>query len=136
MKFLIDNPTNIFLLILAISSGAALLFLALQNRGAKATPLQATQLMNQGKSLILDVRSGEDFALNHVREAKNIALADLSGRINELNKFKAHPVIVVCGNGNLSSKATAILQAAGFERAVSLEGGLVAWQAAGLPTVK
>lgn len=136
MKFIFDNTTNIFLLALALSSGAALLFLSLQSRGAKASPLQATQLMNQGKSLILDVRSSEEFAQGHVREAKNIALADLSTRLGELNKFKAQAVIVVCGNGNLSARATTILQAAGFERAVRLDGGLAAWQAAGLPIAK
>lgn len=136
MKFIFDNTTNIFLLVLALSSGAALLFLSLQSRGAKASPLQATQLMNQGKSLILDVRSSEEFALGHVREAKNIALADLSNRLGELNKFKTQAVIVVCGNGNLSARATTILQAAGFERAVRLDGGLAAWQAAGLPIAK
>ena len=136
MKFIFDNTTNIFLLILALSSGAALLFLSLQSRGAKASPLEATQMMNQGKSLILDVRSSDQFAQGHLRDAKNIALADLSTRLGELNKFKAQAVIVVCGNGNLSARATTILQAAGFERAVRLDGGLAAWQAAGLPIAK
>jgi rhodanese-related sulfurtransferase len=136
VKFIFDNTTNIFLLILALSSGAALLFLSLQSRGAKASPLEATQMMNQGKSLILDVRSSDQFAQGHLRDAKNIALADLSTRLNELNKFKAQAVIVVCGNGNLSARATTILQAAGFERAVRLDGGLAAWQAAGLPIAK
>lgn len=93
-------------------------------------------MMNQGKSLILDVRSSDQFAQGHLRDAKNIALADLSTRLGELNKFKAQAVIVVCGNGNLSARATTILQAAGFERAVRLDGGLAAWQAAGLPIAK
>ncbi len=133
MKFIIDN---IFLLGLALASGAALLYLSLQNLGAKASALQATQLMNRGKTLILDVREAGEFANAHLRDAKNIALAELSTRLKELEKFKALPVIVVCQNGNQSSKATAQLQRAGFEQAVSLEGGLAAWQAAGLPTTK
>ncbi len=133
MKFIIDN---IVLIVLAISSGAALLFLSLQNRGAKATPIAATQLMNRGKTLVLDVRTSTEFATGHLRDAKNIALGDLAKRIGELEKFKSTQVIVVCRSGNLSSRATLLLQRAGFANVVSLEGGLTAWQAAGLPTTK
>ena len=46
MKFIIDN---IWLVVLALGSGAALLIPALQRSGAKVSVLQATQLMNQGK---------------------------------------------------------------------------------------
>jgi rhodanese-related sulfurtransferase len=133
VKFIIDN---IMLIALATSSGLALLFLSLQSRGAKATPIAATQLMNRGKTLILDVRNSTEFATGHLREAKNIALAELGQRIGELEKFKTVPVIVVCQSGTLSSRATLQLQRAGFANAVSLEGGLTAWQAAGLPTAK
>lgn len=133
VNFIIDN---IFLVGMAAASGSALLYLSLQNLGAKASALQATQLMNRGKTLILDVRDAAQFANAHLRDAKNITLSELSARLNELEKFKSLPVIVVCQNGNQSSKATAQLKRAGFDQAVSLEGGLTAWQTAGLPTTK
>jgi rhodanese-related sulfurtransferase len=133
VKFIIDN---ILLLGLVLLSGGALLWPVLQRRGAKATPLQATQLINQGKTTILDVRAAVDFAKGHLRDAKNIPLADLPKRIGELDKVKAKPVLVVCQSGDLSSKATMQLQKDGFAEAVSLEGGLAAWQTLGLPLAK
>ena len=59
MKFFIDN---IFILGLVLVSGGALLVPAVMRRGAKVTMLEATQLMNQGKALVLDVRTPAEFA--------------------------------------------------------------------------
>jgi rhodanese-related sulfurtransferase len=133
VKFLIDN---IWLILLALISGGALLWPALQRRGAKVSPLQATQLINQGKALILDVREPAEFATGHLREARNIPLKELPNRMGELDKFKSRPVIAVCQNGVASAKAAAQLGKAGFAEAVSLDGGLSAWQTQGLPLVK
>lgn len=133
VKFLIDN---IFLIALVVISGGALLVPLLQRRGTKVTTLQATQIINQGKTLILDVSDAADFAKGHLREAKNIPLKDLTTRLVEIDKFKAKTVIVVCPNGVQSSKATARLKSAGFNDVHSLSGGLTSWQTQGLPTVK
>ena len=133
MNFIIDN---IFVVAIAVVSGAALLWPALAPRGKRATPLQATQMINRGKTVVLDVRSSEEFAAGHVRDAKNIPLADLTNRIGELDKSKSRTVIVVCQTGARADKAVRQLQAAGFEDAHALEGGLAAWKAAGLPVTK
>lgn len=133
MKFIIDN---IFLIILALASGGALVFNTLQRVGAKVTALQATQLINQGKTVVVDVRSPEDFAAGHIRDAKNIPLKELKGRIAELEKFKARPVVVVCNKDLQSNKAASILKKEGFGEAVSLLGGMQEWQTQGLPMTK
>ena len=133
VKFIIDN---IFLFGLVVVSGAALLWPSLQRRGTKVSLLQATQLINQGKTLILDVRAAAEYAAGHLRDARNIPQKELSKRLAELDKFKTKSVIVVCANGVQSSKATAQLKSAGFNDVYSLDGGLAAWQAQGLPTVK
>jgi rhodanese-related sulfurtransferase len=44
-------------------------------------------------------------------------------------------VIVFCSEGYTSSLAAAALQDLGVRNATDLDGGFVAWQAAGLPTV-
>ena len=44
-------------------------------------------------------------------------------------------VIVFCSEGYTSSLAAAALQELGVRRATDLEGGFLAWQAAGLPVV-
>ena len=133
VNFILDN---IYVVAIAVISGAALLWPALAPRGKRATPLQATQMINRGKTVVLDVRSADEFAAGHVRDAKNIPLADLGNRIGELDKSKSRTVIVVCQTGARADKAVRQLQAAGFEDAHALEGGLTAWAAAGLPVTK
>ena len=133
MKFFIDN---IFIVALVLLSGGALLVPAVMRRGAKVSLLQATQLMNQGKTLVLDVRTPAEFSTGHVRDAKNIALNELAGKLAELEKYKDKPVIVVCQSGIRSTKALTLLKKAGFNQAVSLDGGMADWLKQGLPSVK
>jgi rhodanese-related sulfurtransferase len=51
----------------------------------------------------------------------------------ELAADLARPVIVVCHEGYQSSLVAATLQQLGYARATDLDGGFVAWRAAGLP---
>ena len=133
MKFIVDN---IFLIGLALISGGALLLPSLQRRGSRLSLLQATQRINQGRTTILDVREPAEFAAGHMRDSKNIPLAELPNRIGELEKSKTKPVIVVCQTGTRSAKAEAQLKKAGFAEVSCLDGGIAAWQAQGLPVVK
>lgn len=136
MKFFVDNIYNALLLVLLLVSGGALLWPVLQRRGEKVSLLQATQLINSGKSVILDVRDAAEFEGGHIRDSRCIPLKQLAGRIAELDKLKSKAVIVVCQSGVRSAKATALLKSAGFAEVYSLLGGLSAWQAQGLPTIK
>lgn len=133
MKFIIDH---IFTVALVLISGGFLLLPALQPRGKRASALQVTQIINRGKSTVVDVRTPAEFAAGHLRDAKNIPLADFGTRIGELEKSKGRSVVVVCQTGARSDKAVRQLAAAGFDDVVSLDGGLTAWQAAGLPVAK
>ena len=133
MKFIIDN---IWLIGLVFLSGGALLWHSLQQRGTQLSLFQATQLINQGKAAFLDIRDPYDFAAGHVRDAKNIPLKELPQRAGELEKFKSKAVIIVCSSGMQSGKAAALLKRAGFNEVYSLDGGLAAWQAQGLPIAK
>jgi rhodanese-related sulfurtransferase len=133
VKFIIDN---IWLVAMALVSGGALLWPNLQRRGDKVSLLQATQLINQGKSLILDVREPAQFAAGHLAGARNIPLKELPNRVGELDKFKAKSVITVCQTGMQSAKAALQLKKAGFNEVFSLDGGVAAWQAQSLPLIK
>jgi len=133
VKFILDN---VWLIGIALLSGGALIWPNLQRRGAKVSTLQATQLINQGRGIIVDVRDPAEFSAGHLRDAKNIPLGELSNRIGELDKFKSKAVIVVCQTGARSPKAAAQLKKAGFSEAFSLDGGVAAWQAQGLPLAK
>ena len=133
MKFFIDN---IWLVAVMLVSGGMLLFPVLQRRGSKLSVLQATQLINQGKAVLVDVREPGEFAEGHVLDARNIPLKDLEQRLGELDKAKAKTVIAICQTGVRSASAAGKLQKAGFAEACSLEGGLDAWRGQGLPVVK
>ena len=56
--------------------------------------------------------------------------AIMSGAGGDLDKAK--PVAVICRTGNRSELATMMLQARGYD-AHNVEGGMEAWDAAGLP---
>lgn len=133
MKFFLDN---IWLIGIAIISGGALLWPALQGRGPRLSTLQATQLINQGKGVVVDVREPAEFSAGHLRDAKNIPLGELSKRAGELDKYKGKAIIAVCQSGTRSAKAASQLKKAGFAEAFSLEGGVAAWTAQGLPVTK
>jgi rhodanese-related sulfurtransferase len=133
VKFFIDN---IFLIAIALVSGGALLWPMLTQRGKRATPQDVTLLINRSKATIVDVRDAMEFAEGHLPEAKNIPLADLDKRIGELEKFKSKRVVVVCKTGARASSAAAKLAKAGFADVVNLDGGVAAWQKAGLPLAK
>jgi rhodanese-related sulfurtransferase len=134
VKFILDHLLTVAIVVL---SGGALLWTALAPRGRQASPLQATQMINRGRSTaIVDVRTPAEFAAGHLRDAKNIPLADLGTRIGELDKAKVKTVILVCQNGTRTDKAARLLKTAGFEDIYGLEGGIAGWTAAGLPVTK
>ena len=134
MKFIIDHFITVAI---AVLSGGALLWLSLAPRGRQLSPLQATQLINRGKTTaVIDVRSTDAFAAGHLRDARHIPLADLATRAGELDKAKIKTVIVIDQDGKQADKAARLLKTAGFEDIYGLEGGVAAWTAAGLPLIK
>ena len=134
MNFILDHLLTVAI---AVISGGALLFTSLAPRGRQATPLQVTQMMNRGKATaVVDVRTAEEYAGGHLRDAKSMPLADLGNRIGEIDKAKVKTVIVVDQTGNRAAKAERLLKSAGFADIYSLEGGVAAWTAAGLPLTK
>jgi rhodanese-related sulfurtransferase len=133
VKFFIDN---IFLIAIVLVSGGALLWPSLTVRGKRGSPQDITMLINRGKTTILDVRDAKEYAEGHLPEAKNIPLAELDKRLPELDKFKSRSLIVVGKSDARGSAAAAKLGKAGFADVVNLEGGVAAWQKAGLPLAK
>lgn len=132
MNFIIEN---IFLIGLIIISGSALFIPYIQQYGKKLTLLQAVQLINTRKVLILDIREKNKFIITHLRGARNIPIKNLSQYLPELQKFKTKYILLICQNGTESIKAQKKLQKAGFKFVNSVNGGIQAWQAQGLPTV-
>ena len=130
---------NIWLVLLAGMSGFMLLASVFRGRlsGVKQTgPQEAVMLMNHEDALILDVRENSEFADGHIGKAKHIPLGSVGKRLNELEKFRDRPIVVVCRSGNRSSSACRTLRKAGFQNVSNLDGGMIAWDQAGLPKEK
>ena len=135
MDFVIKN---IYLVMLALISGGMLVwpFLRKGAGGPWVSTLEATQLINRSDALVVDLRSAEDYAKGHILGARSLPLADIERRAGELEKHKAKPVIVHCGDGNRSGGGVAMLRKLGFGSVSNLSGGYAAWQQAGLPVEK
>jgi rhodanese-related sulfurtransferase len=49
---------------------------------------------------------------------------------------KTQPLLLMCDSGIRASKAAATLRKAGYERAVTVDGGMAAWREAQMPVEK
>ena len=125
-----------------VSAAAILAVLAIviefrqRARGSSAVaPGDAVRLANAG-ALLLDVRDSQAYEAGHIIEARNLPAADLAGKLETLKKYKEKPVIVYCENGTASAGAARTLRAGGFNKVVTLRGGLQSWRQENLPLVK
>jgi rhodanese-related sulfurtransferase len=105
-------------------------------RGSSAVaPADAVRLANSG-ALLVDVRDSQAYEAGHIIEARNLPAADLAAKAETLKKYKEKPVIVYCDNGAASGGAARTLRAGGFNKVVTLRGGLQSWRQENLPLVK
>ncbi len=86
--------------------------------------------VNSGDHLLLDVRTPQEFNSGHIPGAENIAVQELASRLSEVPQ--GQPVVIYCRSGNRSAQASQILYSAGYGDVYDL-GGIIDWQAAGLP---
>lgn len=84
--------------------------------------------------LVLDVREQWEYDEGHIPGVTLIPMNEVSGRLSEIPTDK--PVIVTCRSGNRSGQVTEFLRQQGFDNVHNMEGGILAWEAAGLPVEK
>lgn len=101
--------------------------------GKKLSAPEAVRLINDRDARVIDVRPVADFKKAHVMGAINIPSDKLKGRLSEIERDKAKPVIVYCALGGSANESAKLLQQNGFNEAFPLRGGLNAWLAASLP---
>jgi len=81
--------------------------------------------------VVIDVRTSEEYQAGHVPGALNIPFDQVAERISGIDA--PHGVALYCMVGPRARKGEAALLAAGYTTVLHLEGGLAAWQEAGLP---
>jgi rhodanese-related sulfurtransferase len=79
---------------------------------------------------LLDVRELDEWDAGHAPSAVHVPMGEVVARIAEIPRDA--DVVVVCRSGHRSAAVTAYLSQGGW-RARNLDGGMIAWQAAGRP---
>lgn len=96
------------------------------------TPTEASEkLRNSNGVLLLDVRTLKERKAQSIKKPVRIPLAEISSRVDELNKFRNHEIICYCKAGIRSLSAASKLKKNGFNVA-NLMGGIVQWSSEGL----
>ena len=109
---------------------AALVTLTLGSAHASDASAGAAQVGPAGKpTLVVDVRTAEEFAEGHFPGAINIPHEDIVQGIRARNVDKDQTVLLYCRSGNRSGQAEIKLQSSGFAGAKNV-GGLKALLAA------
>ena len=104
------------------------------NEADSISPKQASVMYAEQKAVIVDVREDSEWNEQHIPGAIHIPLAQLNGRISELKQYKDTPVITQCKAGGRSAKALEVLKSVGFTKVYNMDGGIMAWDKAGLKT--
>lgn len=105
-------------------------------RGGQLSCQGAVDCINHQSAVVLDVRVADKFKQGHIVNAVNFPAEDLEKRVNTLNKYKSKPVIVVCEDGQASSKLAEALKHKGFGQVLVLKGGMRAWLDEQFPTTQ
>jgi rhodanese-related sulfurtransferase len=128
---------NIALIVIALVSGALLLWPAIARRGRGGiSAAEATTLINRRNAIVVDLRPAAEFAKGHLPSARNVEFSELQAKIGQIAKNKSNPVVLVCQTGQQSQRASRSVSEAGYAEVHVLEGGVDAWQKAGMPVVK
>jgi len=104
---------------------------------AKIETVSAPQLaamLNQGKVRLIDVRRDDEVAQGMIAGAEHIELDRLDPKTLDLSDGRE--VVFYCRSGRRSATAAERLAKAIGKPVRHLEGGIKAWQAAGLPLAK
>lgn len=72
------------------------------------------ELVKQSNTILLDVRTPQEFNQVHVEGAMNIPLQELQERVNEIPKNN-NPIVCYCLSGGRSGQATYFLKNLGYE---------------------
>lgn len=115
----------------------SLLFFTFSSSAQKTSPkviktVEVTEIkaeIQKHDFIILDVRTPEEFAAGHLKNAININYydKDFVERVSSLDKRKK--VVVYCAVGGRSGQALNKMDALGFQYVLNMKGGYNAWKA-------
>lgn len=95
---------------------------------------ECKQQIERGQDmLVVDVRTVQEFAgpLGHIAGARNLPLAEMRDKLEDLAPARLWPVVVVCRTEKRSLHAAEVLGKAGFGDVLILRGGMEQWNREG-----
>jgi rhodanese-related sulfurtransferase len=93
----------------------------------------AALLRDEPTTRLLDVRTSAEFESEHIAGAYNVPLDTLAEHGPEIRAHVTDPVVLICRSGQRARRAEEALGAAGMRNLHVLDGGMMAWTAAGRP---
>lgn len=93
-------------------------------------PIETEALLKNESTIALDVRTPIEFSEKHIAGSQHLPVDDLEGKVGHLDPNRTY--LLVCQSGKRAERAHRILSEQGFENLHILEGGVAAWEQAGL----
>jgi molybdopterin/thiamine biosynthesis adenylyltransferase/rhodanese-related sulfurtransferase len=84
--------------------------------------------------VLIDVRSDNERRTSYIPGSIHLPMAEVESRLSEVVPDSTRPIITYCATGNRSRRILPTLTSLGYDDAVSMAGGIVAWQALSFPT--
>lgn len=97
---------------------------------AEYTPRQVAELLAAGEIQLVDVRQRHEHEAGRIAGGRHLELAQLTAHAHTIDAGR--PVVFYCRSGARSAMATKAFCGSGFD-AHNMSGGVLDWQAAGLP---
>lgn len=97
------------------------------------TPAQVKTMLERDEIVLIDVREPAEYAAERIHGALNFPLSTFEPRALPSGGER---VVLQCGTGKRSGMALDRCRDAGVQVDAHLGGGISAWVAAGLPTVR
>ena len=129
---LIEFALNHYILVLALVVVIYLLiqefFDAALKKFGFVSPLLAVTKMNNGNTVVIDVREVDEFNKGHIEVAVNLPLSKIKDHVSSLDAYRDKQVLIICQDGTRSSTAGKITTKAGLKDVFVITGGMAAWQ--------
>lgn len=91
-------------------------------------------LLDNEDVYVLDVREQWEYDEGHIPGITLLPMNEVPANLDQIPTDKE--VILTCRSGNRSGQVTDYLREQGFDNVHNMEGGILAWEAAGLPVEK
>lgn len=92
------------------------------------SPLIAVTKMNEGGTVVVDVREPDEFSPSHIEDAINLPLSKIPNDLSKIVAYKDKAILLTCQNGSRSASAAKLLSKAGYEQIFVITGGMQAWE--------